>query len=42
MYSLSEWDISDDGYNADAVLQNGNRLLTGNGYLGRRGVVDEA
>jgi trehalose/maltose hydrolase-like predicted phosphorylase len=42
MYRLNDWDISDDGLDADDVLQNGNRLLTGNGYLGRRGVVDEA
>ncbi|MCL2599591.1 MAG: glycoside hydrolase family 65 protein [Treponema sp.] len=42
MYSLSDWSISDDGQSAEDVLQNGNRLLTGNGYLGRRGVVDEA
>jgi trehalose/maltose hydrolase-like predicted phosphorylase len=42
MYNLNEWDITDDLYGADDVLQNGNRLLTGNGYLGRRGVVDEA
>ena len=42
MYRLSEWAISDDGQSAEDVLQNGNRLLTGNGYLGRRGVVDEA
>ncbi|MDR2951914.1 MAG: glycoside hydrolase family 65 protein [Treponema sp.] len=42
MYRLGDWDIADDGLGADDVLQNGNRLLTGNGYLGRRGVVDEA
>jgi len=42
MYNLGDWDISDDGRSPDDVLQNGNRLLTGNGYLGRRGVVDEA
>ncbi|MCL2192237.1 MAG: glycoside hydrolase family 65 protein, partial [Treponema sp.] len=42
MYRLNDWDIIDDGQSAEDVLQNGNRLLTGNGYLGRRGVVDEA
>ncbi|MDR0464437.1 MAG: glycoside hydrolase family 65 protein [Treponema sp.] len=42
MYRLNDWQISDDGLSEDDVLQNGNRLLTGNGYLGRRGVVDEA
>jgi len=42
MYKLGDWDISDSGVGPDAVLQNGNRLLTGNGYLGRRGAVAEA
>jgi nigerose phosphorylase len=42
VYRLSDWDISDDGRSAEDVLQNGSRLLTGNGYMGRRGVVDEA
>jgi trehalose/maltose hydrolase-like predicted phosphorylase len=42
MYRLSDWDIADDGLSADDVLQNGNRMMTGNGCLGRRGVVDEA
>jgi len=42
MYKLNDWNISDDGLKEDDVLQNGNRLMTGNGYLGRRGVVDEA
>ncbi len=42
MYCLNDWDISDDGLSTDDTLQNGNRLLTGNGYLGRRGVADEA
>jgi trehalose/maltose hydrolase-like predicted phosphorylase len=42
MCHLSDWDIVCNGLSADDILQNGNRLLTGNGYLGRRGVVDEA
>jgi trehalose/maltose hydrolase-like predicted phosphorylase len=42
MYSLNDWDISGSGQSVEDVLQNGSRLLTGNGYLGRRGVVDEA
>jgi trehalose/maltose hydrolase-like predicted phosphorylase len=42
MYRLNDWDISDNGRTAEDALQNGNRLLTGNGYLGRRGVADEA
>jgi len=42
VYRLNDWDISDDGRTEEDALQNGNRLLTGNGYLGRRGVVDEA
>ena len=42
MYRLNDWDIFDDGQSVDDALQNGNRLMTGNGYLGRRGVVDES
>jgi trehalose/maltose hydrolase-like predicted phosphorylase len=42
MYRLGDWDITDDGISPGDALQNGNRLLTGNGYLGRRGVADEA
>ncbi|MDR0707182.1 MAG: beta-phosphoglucomutase [Treponema sp.] len=42
MYRLGEWDIIDDGASAGAMLENGVRLFTGNGYLGRRGVPDDA
>ncbi|MDR0374186.1 MAG: beta-phosphoglucomutase [Treponema sp.] len=42
MYRLGEWDIIDDGASADAMLENGVRLFAGNGYLGRRGVPDDA
>jgi trehalose/maltose hydrolase-like predicted phosphorylase len=42
MYNLSDWRISDDGVSEEDILQNGNRLLTGNGYLGYRGTVSEA
>ena len=42
MYKLFDWEISDDGLSEDDVLQNGSRLLTGNGYLGKRGTVEEA
>ena len=42
MYRLNDWDINADGAGEEDALQNGSRLLMGNGYLGRRGVVDEA
>ncbi|MDR2095349.1 MAG: glycoside hydrolase family 65 protein [Treponema sp.] len=42
MYHLSDWEITDDGRTPEDMLRNGNRLLTGNGYLGRRGVSDDA
>ena len=43
MYTLNDWDITVPWTpDSDDVLLNGNRLLTGNGFLGRRGVVDEA
>jgi len=46
IYRLSDWEISEvnkaSGFIDEDVLQNGSRLLTGNGYLGRRGVADEA
>lgn len=44
MYLLNDWDISLSGneLQPEDVLQNGNRFLTGNGCIGRRGVVDEA
>jgi beta-phosphoglucomutase len=42
MYRLGEWDIIDDGASVGAMLENGVRLFTGNGYLGRRGVPDDA
>jgi trehalose/maltose hydrolase-like predicted phosphorylase len=41
MYRLSDWEIVDDGRTSEDMLRNGNRLLTGNGYLGRRGVSDD-
>ncbi|MDR2741623.1 MAG: glycoside hydrolase family 65 protein [Treponema sp.] len=42
MYRLGDWKITDDGRTSEDMLRNGNRLLTGNGYLGRRGVGDDA
>ncbi len=42
MYILSDWRISDNGVSEDDMFQNGNRLMTGNGYLGYRGTVSEA
>jgi trehalose/maltose hydrolase-like predicted phosphorylase len=42
MYRLGDWEIADDGRTPEDMLQNGNRLMTGNGYMGRRGVGDDA
>jgi trehalose/maltose hydrolase-like predicted phosphorylase len=36
------WEISDSAYSHDDILQNGNRMFSGNGYMGMRGTVDEA
>ncbi|MDR1215334.1 MAG: glycoside hydrolase family 65 protein [Treponema sp.] len=40
MYTLYDWTIIDD--DGQAVLENGNRLLIGNGYMAKRGTVEEA
>jgi trehalose/maltose hydrolase-like predicted phosphorylase len=42
MYRPGDWEITGDGRTPEDMLRNGNRLLTGNGYLGRRGVSDDA
>ncbi|MDR0645390.1 MAG: glycoside hydrolase family 65 protein [Treponema sp.] len=42
MYTLHDWTIIDDGRDGQAALENGNRLLIGNGYLAKRGTVEEA
>ncbi|MDR0785106.1 MAG: glycoside hydrolase family 65 protein [Treponema sp.] len=42
MYTLHDWTIVDDGKDGQAALENGNRLLVGNGYMAKRGTVEEA
>jgi trehalose/maltose hydrolase-like predicted phosphorylase len=42
MYTLQDWKIIDDGKDGQAALENGNRLLIGNGYMAKRGTVEEA
>ncbi|AEE15642.1 glycosyl hydrolase family 65 protein [Treponema brennaborense] len=37
-----EWLASDTGTGENDILLNGNRMLTGNGYMGYRGTVEEA
>ncbi len=36
------WQIKNDWISPDSIPDNGNRLLTGNGYLGIRGTLEEA
>ncbi|MDR0410790.1 MAG: glycoside hydrolase family 65 protein [Treponema sp.] len=42
MYTLRDWMIVDDGRDGQSALENGNRLLIGNGYMAKRGTVEEA
>ncbi|MCL2003663.1 MAG: glycoside hydrolase family 65 protein [Oscillospiraceae bacterium] len=35
------WSYTQNGYNADDTVTNGNRFLIGNGYMGYRGTMDE-
>jgi len=35
------WSYTLKGYNAEDIVTNGNRFLTGNGYMGYRGTMDE-
>lgn len=37
-----EWEIIATKYTHNDILQNGNKMLFGNGYMGVRGTVDEA
>lgn len=34
-------ELKESGFNADKVVENGNKFLIGNGYLGYRGTLDE-
>ena len=38
----SDWVIEDSGISEESIIQNGNRMFTGNGFMGFRGTVDEA
>jgi len=38
---MNIWSFTKEGYNADDIVTNGNRFLTGNGYMGCRGTMDE-
>ena len=37
-----EWEIEDSGISDECIIQNGNRMFCGNGFMGYRGTVDEA
>ena len=39
---MSPWEIEDSGISSESVIQNGNRMFCGNGFMGYRGTVDEA
>ena len=39
---MSSWLIEDSGISEESIIQNGNRLFCGNGFMGYRGTVDEA
>ncbi len=34
-------ELKESGFNADKIVENGNKFLIGNGYLGYRGTLDE-
>ena len=35
------WSYAEEGFNKEDIVTNGNRFLTGNGYMGIRGTMDE-
>lgn len=37
----TEWQISTDHFDSAEIVANGNKFMTGNGYLGYRGTLDE-
>lgn len=39
---MNPWEIEDSGISEESVIQNGNRMFCGNGFMGYRGTVDEA
>lgn len=38
---MREWTIREEGYEEEKAAALGNRYLTGNGYLGIRGTLEE-
>ena len=38
---MDVWSFSQSGYREEDIVTNGNRFLTGNGYMGCRGTMDE-
>ena len=40
--AMNDWVFTETGYNKETVVQDGNRFLLANGYLGIRGTVAEA
>ncbi|WP_270330807.1 glycosyl hydrolase family 65 protein [Lapidilactobacillus dextrinicus] len=38
---MSEWQIIDNKFEQAQIISNGNKFMTGNGYLGYRGTLDE-
>lgn len=38
---LKDWRIEEHGFQPEAVIKNGNKFLTANGYMGYRGTLEE-
>lgn len=38
---MIDWKVRESGFNAGKTTSNGNKFLTGNGYMGVRGTLDE-
>ncbi len=38
---LMNWKLEDEGFDSDKITELGNRFLTGNGYMGVRGTLEE-
>ncbi|MVB11692.1 Nigerose phosphorylase [Caprobacter fermentans] len=36
-----DWIISEEGFERDKIIGNGNKFMTGNGYMGCRGTIEE-
>lgn len=39
---MNSWEIEDSEFSEESIIQNGNRMFCGNGFMGYRGTVDEA